>query len=209
MSPLLTILLTGFVIMWLVILCFVFVRQPKRAPSPALSKEERQGTIHQALQITEEDLVLNRQGILSDKQKRFIIRQNWGMKMLVLVFCFLMGSALINTAHEAYFAPKFIVESVPAILFFLVLLVAVLIFAFYFIYPQREQVKAGVVDQMEGKVVLVRQSWKGHKSYSLTIQSYVFEIPRTLFFLLDEEKIYRLFFLKPPSERLVGLEEIV
>lgn len=177
-----------------------------------MSRERRQALLNEALQVDETDLVLNRSGALSDKQKRSAVL----LKVIVFLAIVGMGAVILNVVFSSIVSVVFrmpgFFERYWRVFAVLAGAGAVLVLVVGIMAAFRLGRGPGlVVKCAEGKIVRRRELLPRHAvtyRFSFEMNDLRFYTHEDLLRLLDERKTYRVYYVEGMHRQIVGIEEM-
>ncbi len=177
-----------------------------------MSRERRQALLNETLQVDETDLALNRSGALSDKQKRSAVL----LKVIVFLAIVGMGAVVLNVVFSSIVSVVFrmpgFFERYWRVFAVLAGAGAVLVLVVGIMAAFRLGRGPGlVVKCAQGKIVRRRELLPRHAvtyRFSFEMNGLRFYTHEDLLRLLDERKVYRVYYVDGMHRQIVGIEEM-
>lgn len=177
-----------------------------------LTRKERQEAFNRALMIDESDVEQNRGGTVSEKQKTYVRLQDRFALGACATVCVMAGTLLLNVILDAIAFRDDWIGSTVSLLFFGVIFVATLGFAWVVYTQSPVRFKGGRLQRLEGRVETartVRHSKRGQPFvYMLKLAGKTFEVPFAVYGQIDPQASYRLMYLEGGKNRLLSIEEL-
>lgn len=175
---------------------------------------ERQAAFNQALMIDDHDVEQNRAGIITEKQRGYLRKQDMAALLMSGAIAVVAGFMFLNVVLDtiAFGADDWIGATV-SLLFFGVMFVSVVGYVWITYTRSPIRFRGGALQRGEGKVEATRNAVYARRGgtrfvYVLKLAGKTFEVPLAVYEQIDPESSYRLMYLEGYKNKLLSIEEL-